>query len=221
MRYLLLLILLLPVISCSDNKTTKTENEKPVPTSTEVPDTASTAPAKTIVKKPALDSALMIVPGQRIGQISLGQTAEVINNKLGKADSGDAAMGKAMAFWYSKGQHKKNYLAVYFFRNFDGGPEDLLARQIRINSPSFKTTDNISPGSNITRIRRNYSLKPIAYYINPKQQRIYIFDDVAKGMAFEVSTPDSICVAIAIHQKGEAITNSYLPVHPDLVYIEK
>ncbi|NDK57537.1 hypothetical protein [Pontibacter fetidus] len=221
MRQLFLFLLLLPILACSDNSTKTPENDKPAPVTTTSPDTTNTPTTKTIVEKPNIDPSFLIVPGQRIGQISLGQTAEKINNTLGKADSGDAAMGKALSFWYGKGRHKQNYVAVYFSRNFDGGPEDLLARQIRVNSSSFKTPESIAPGSRIASIRQNYTLKPIAYYSNPMQQQIYIYDDTAKGIAFEIATSDSSCVAITIHQKGENVTNSYLPVHPDMVRLKE
>ena len=222
MRYLFFLTLILSLLSCSNSSTESAETEQPEKTFPKTPASDTThSDIETIVEKPAIDSTYMIVPGQRIGQISLGETAEKINNTLGKADSGDAAMGKALSFWNGKRQQKQNYVAVFFSRNFDGGPENLLARQIRVNSPSFKTVESIGTGTRLASIKQNYTIQPIAYYLNPQQQRIYIFDDTAKGIAFEVNISDSTCTAVTIHQKGENMTNSYLPVHPDLIRLNE
>ncbi|WP_162428466.1 hypothetical protein [Pontibacter pudoricolor] len=222
MRYFLIAIVILTFLSCSDSgtRTAETEHPQEATNKTSPSDTTPSKP-ETIVATPALDSAFLIVPGQRIGQISLGETAEKITSTLGQPDSGDAAMGKALSFWLGKGRHKQNYVAVYFSRNFDGGPEDLLARQIRVNSPSFKTIENVGIGNNISTIRQHHILQPIAYYLNPQQQRTYIFDDTPAGIAFEITTPDSTCTAITIHQKGENVTNSYLPVYPDLIRLNR
>ena len=49
----------------------------------------------------AQQSAWLIVPGQRIGQIRLESPAQSLA-VLGKPDGGDAAMMKAWRIWYSR-----------------------------------------------------------------------------------------------------------------------
>jgi hypothetical protein len=222
MRHLFIAIVTLSFLSCSDGGTRTAETEHPQEATNNTPpaDTAHSSP-ETIVTEPAPDTAFLILPGQRIGQISLGETSEKITSRLGQPDSGDAAMGKALSFWYGERNRKQHFVAVFFIRGSENGQENMFARQIRVNSPSFKTIANVGAGSNISTIRQHHTLQPIAYYLNPQQQRTYIFDDTAAGIAFEITTPDSTCTAITIHQKGENVTNTYLPVYPDLIRLNK
>ncbi|MBB6612980.1 hypothetical protein H7F15_18205 [Pontibacter sp. Tf4] len=216
MRYLLCLSLLILLQSCSDKNAKTAENHIPEQATTTVPtpDTA-TRTTQPIVEKPTPDTTFLILPGQRIGQVSLGQTAEQVSNILGKPDSGDAAMGKALSYWFGKNR-KNHVVAVYFSRSYTEGPEDnLLVRQVRVNSSAFKTPESLGAGSPIATIRQHYTIAPIAYYQSGRQ-RIYIFDDMAKGIAFETAVSDSSCIAVTIHQAGEDVTNSYLPMHPDM-----
>lgn len=216
MRYLFYTLFIVLLQSCSDKDSKRPENQLPeqAATNTPIPDTTSTPP-QPIVEKATPDSTFLIIPGLRIGQVSLGQTAEQVSNKLGKPDSGDAAMGKALSYWFGKNR-KSHVVAVYFSRSYTDGPEDnLLVQQVRVNSPTFKTPENISAGSSIATIRRHYTIAPIAYY-QAGQQRIYIFDDASKGIAFETAVPDSSCIAVTVHKAGEDVTNSYLPMHPDM-----
>ncbi len=164
----------------------------------------------------------MIVPGQRIGQISLGETAEMVNSKLGQPDSGDAAMGKALTFWINPDEKKvRQYVAVYFVRSTDGAAEAMRAQQIQVSSPAFKTQHGLGTGSKLSNIRGKYKLQPMAYYTNEKQKQVYIYDDEDQGIAFEVTTPDSLCTAITIHKAGESITDTYLPLHPDMIRLKE
>jgi hypothetical protein len=222
MRHLFIAIVLLTSLSCSDGSRRTAETEQPQEAPSNIPSADTTQPdSKPLVDEPAPDTAFRIVPGQRVGQISLGETAEKITSTLGQPDSGDAAMGKALSFWYGKQNRKQHFVAVFFIRGSHNGQENMFARQIRVNSPSFKTIERIGIGNNISTIRQHHSLQPIAYYLNPQQQRTYIFDDTAAGIAFEITTPDSTCTAITIHQKGENVTNSYLPVYPELIRFNK
>ncbi|WP_163916956.1 hypothetical protein [Pontibacter burrus] len=216
MRYLLYILLIVLLQSCSDKDSKRPENQLPeqAATNTSTPDTTS-LPPQPIVEKATPDSTFLIIPGLRIGQVRLNQTAEQVSNKLGKPDSGDAAMGKALSYWFSKSK-RSHVVAVYFSHSYTDGPEDyLLVRQVRVNSPAFRTPENIGAGNNIATIRRHYTIAPIAYY-QVGRQRIYIFDDDAKGIAFEMAVPDSSCIAVTVHKAGEDVTNSYLPMHPDM-----
>ncbi|RAU81463.1 hypothetical protein [Pontibacter arcticus] len=171
------------------------------------------------VTAPAPDSSFMIVPGVSMGQIRVGDTSEKVTATLGKPDSGDAAMGKALSVWVSKKQNAEpqHTVSVFFSRNGTEMPANLFARQIRINSPVFKTPEAIQTGSSLAAIRQHYRVAPFAYYLNKQQQRVYIFDDQAQGIAFEITTPDSTCTAITIHDKTKDITNSYIPLDLELI----
>lgn len=171
---------------------------------------------------PAPDTLYQIIPGQRIGQITVGETTQQVNLRLGQPDSGDAAMGKALAFWLSNAAGEpRHYLAVYFTRS-EGDSPQMLTRQIHVTSPRFSTKNKLHTGSSLKSIRSAFpSVQPIAYYTNDSQKQVYIFDARAEGIAFEIVTADSTCTAITVHEKGEDVTNTYLPLHPDITLLEK
>ncbi|OKL41216.1 hypothetical protein A3841_15480 [Pontibacter flavimaris] len=157
-----------------------------------------------------------------MGHIKLGMAANAVHAILGKQDSGDAAMGKALSFWLSKQEGEpQHYVAVYTVADFGGTDETPRVRQVQVTSPQFQTTDSIGTGKPLPEIRQKYgNLKPLAYFQNEQQQQVYIFDARQQGIAFEVTLPDSLCSAITIHPKGENVTKTYLPLHPDMTRLE-
>jgi hypothetical protein len=153
-------------------------------------------------------NAWKIEPGKSIGLTKIGEpTADVINS-FGKADFGDAAMGKSWAGWYSKKSDTTKYAAVYSTT----GPEGDAAysvKQVRVNSPSFKTSGGIKVGSSYATIKKAYpKISRIAVYENPKtKQRTEIYDEQKKGISFEITSKR--CTAISVHPAGES-ANTYI-----------
>lgn len=215
------LYLSLIIISCLVSCQSQTQEEATAPPAT-APDTATTAAPVPQPSPP--DTLYQIIPGQRIGKVYVGQTTEQVIKLLGQPDSGDAAMGKALSFWLSKSaQEPRHYLAIYFTRSTANSPQ-MLARQIRVNSPRFTTPeDTLRTGSPLKKIRKQHpQLRPIGFYTHPQQQyQVYIYDAPEAGIAFEVRTTDSTCTAITVHQKGEEMTNTYLPLHPDITWLNQ
>ncbi|MCC9136485.1 hypothetical protein ACFSKU_06500 [Pontibacter silvestris] len=190
--------------------------------------TSSTAPTDTTTlettpAKDTTDSLYMIVPGESIGQVEIGSTAEQVSNILSKADSGDAAMGKAVSFWLSNSPDTpKHMVAVYSSRSMGTGNINLRTRQVLVTSPRFTTPDGISTGSTMGEIRQQYNhLKPVGYYPDKQQKRVYIYDDAAQGITFEITETDSTCAAIAVHEKGESMANGYLPIHLNVTWLNQ
>ncbi|MCJ8164822.1 hypothetical protein MKJ04_08195 [Pontibacter sp. E15-1] len=214
MKYPLYLILIFSLLSCQPHDNSSPAEANPVATA----DTAATVPAAPA----APDSAFLIIAGERIGQVQLGMTAEQLNNTLGEADSGDAAMGKALLFWVSKGNSgPRQYVAVYTVNNFDGQDTPPKVQQVQVTSPRFRTASGIGTGNSLPEIRQGYGqLQPLAYYTNAQQQKVYVYDAQPQGIAFEVTVPDSVCSAITVHQPGEDVTGTYLPIHPDMTRLQ-
>lgn len=169
-----------------------------------------------------VDSAFLIIPGERIGKVNVGMLSEELAAVLPEPDSTDAAMGKALLYWLSKESGQQDYLAVYTEADFGSDNPKPTVKQIQVTSPAFQTPDNIHTGTPLSEIREKYTnLKPLAYYQNEAQQQVYIFDDQAAGIAFEVALPDSTCTAITVHQKGKDMTNAYLPLHPGMTKLKQ
>src|SRR5690606_20623318 len=79
---ILYIILSVFIVSCNGKK----ESEEP----------------EDVAVETSVNPRLLIVPGQSIGNISIGMNAGEIEKILGKPDLSDAAMGKAWLTWFSK-----------------------------------------------------------------------------------------------------------------------
>ncbi len=163
-------------------------------------------------------TAWKIEPGKYIGNTKIGATTEEMATLLGPADGGDAAMGKAWGIWYS---HKKDnsidssrYLAVYSVREETNGKEAMVVKQVRVNTPSFKTAKGLKVGSSYIEVKKLFpAIKVVAQYQDKlKGRKITLYDVKKEGIAFEMTTAKGskqVCTAIAIHPEGESI-NTYI-----------
>ncbi|PWV47565.1 hypothetical protein [Chitinophaga sp. S165] len=163
-------------------------------------------------------TAWKIEPGKYIGNTKIGATTEEMATLLGPADGGDAAMGKAWGIWYS---HKKDnsidssrYLAVYSVREETNGKEAMVVKQIRVNTPSFKTARGLKVGSSYIEVKKLHpAIKVVAQYQDKtKGRKITLYDVKKEGIAFEMTTAKGsrqVCTAITIHPEGESI-NTYI-----------
>jgi hypothetical protein len=156
-------------------------------------------------------TAWSIEPGKYIGNTKLGTSTAEIAKLFGNADGGDAAMGKAWGMWYSRKKDKSidssRYLSVYSTR----GDSGMYVRQVRINTASFKTKAGIKVGSSYTSIKKAFPhiSRVAAYEDTIRHKRIDLYDDVKRGIAFELT--GKICTAVTVHESGESV-NTYLPV---------
>jgi hypothetical protein len=163
-------------------------------------------------------TAWRIEPGEYIGNTKIGTTTEEMATLLGPADGGDAAMGKAWGIWYS---HKKDnsidssrYLAVYSVREETAGKEAMIVKQVRVNTPSFKTAKGLKVGSSYIEVKKLFpAIKAVAQYQDKlKGRKITLYDVKKEGIAFEMTTVKGskpVCTAITIHPEGESI-NTYI-----------
>jgi len=216
-QHILYILFLLTLIACN-GKEQETEhvsnNIEPAVTTADTSVAEKPELARTVV-----DSAFLIVPGKQVGKVALGMTTEKVISLIGKPDSGDAAMGKALSFWISNSKRRSyHYLAIFSSLSRDEMPQHVV-RQIQVTSPRFHTPANLSTGDPIAAIRSKLSVLPVAYYLTDDQEKVYIFDDAANGIAFEVSAIDSLCTAITVHEPGKTVQQAYLPIHPDLVQL--
>lgn len=153
-----------------------------------------------------LSSSPGIVPGERLGKVSIGETGESVAAQLGKPKLGDAAMGHFWSTWISHGQ----YLDVYSTR----GEEDVEAhvRLVRATSPSFRTRDGLGPGSPERLVRKAFpAAKRVGSYREaPGKPPTIMFDDAAQGIEYEVR--QGRCVAMAVHERGQSVNEQYAPL---------
>ncbi|SEW31178.1 hypothetical protein [Chitinophaga arvensicola] len=157
----------------------------------------------------AQQNAWLIVPGKSIGQIKLESPAQSLA-VLGKPDGGDAAMMKAWRIWYSRKKDKRidssHMLAVFTAMRTQ---DTQYVKQIRVNSPKFRTAKGVGPGSTIATIKKAYPdiQRVQAYESANKARKIVVFQDTKQGIAFETVNSRSkkpVCSMVVVFDPGES-----------------
>jgi hypothetical protein len=151
-----------------------------------------------------------LVPGVRAGKITIGEDIESVARTLGRSDSGDAAMGHAWQFWFSKGSpgSDRATLGVYSVLNDSATHNEV--REIMVTSRRFVTAAGVGAGSTLEAIEKAYpSLALAATHESANASDVIaIYDDVAGGIAFEIvrkhgaAASTGGCVAVIVHRKG-------------------
>ena len=159
----------------------------------------------------------LLVPGKSAGKTHINQDTEQVFENLGKADGGDAAMGKSVAIWYAHHDSTSYSTAIYATRDMGNSPQALV-RQIRVTSPSFKTKEQIHVTSDLSAISKIFQLQ-IAEKFKDADQEYTVYDS-REGIAFEINE-DKKCVAIIIHEAGKAIPGTYLKFRTTNKFINK
>lgn len=149
-----------------------------------------------------------IIPGKSLGKILLNENATAVLDSLGKPDSGDAAMGKAISTW-KKGDG--NLLTLYTSTQM--GVENFSRiKAIRSLSKDFKTVDNLGVSSSLDDLKRYYRLTPIGKFtFNGKHYFLYT---TPKGIAFEIGM-DQKCNGVLLYLQDTDPENFYIPIYPD------
>lgn len=149
----------------------------------------------------------LVVPGESVGPIRLGQADSALLAQLGEPDYSDAAMGKAVLAWYMSNDSPGYPLSVFTARNM-GNDETARIRQIRITSPYYTTSEGLCANSSLKQISAQYHTEQVDTY--EKDGQHYAIHDTKQGIAFEVDPNDS-CIAIIVYAPG-AGPQSYLPL---------
>ena len=165
----------------------------------------------------ARQSAWRIVPGKSIGQVKLETPAQSLV-VLGKPDGGDAAMMKAWRIWYSRKKDNSidssHMLAVFTAMRTQ---DTQYVKQIRVNSPRFKTVKGVGVGSPIAVIKKAYPGAQLVqtYESANGARRIAVYEDTKLGIAFESSNSRSkkpVCSMVVVFDPGESAAG-YLDFH--------
>jgi len=163
-----------------------------------------------------IDSTKLIIPGNRAGEIFLGQDMQDIFKKMGNADDGDAAMGSALGIWYTKSSSDSTRRdPVTIFSSYrDSNMVVKVVKQLSVSAHEFSTTDGIHTGVKLAELKSVYpSLKISMKYVNEKtKDTLSVYDDRNAGIAFDIQK--DTCSAITIHPKNKPANSTYLSVHP-------
>jgi hypothetical protein len=199
------------LISCGQKNTeTTTDTTTDITTKPTQPDTTIQ-----IQKQPGK----LIVPGESVGNISIGTNAADLEKILGKPDASDAAMGKAWLTWNGERDEHNNATTLNIYTTYqDSTMQQKTVQQIRTTSSLFSTNDGIRVYSSLETIRKEFpEIEKLAHYTDEGRD-IVIYDEIQKGIAFEIAAAgqQQICTGIIIHKKGEVVTNVYIFFHPGM-----
>lgn len=199
MKQILLLSLLIFSISCNNGNKKKEEiKTEPNTSSTEISTNNNNSS----------EEGKLIIPGQRLGNIALNEDATPILDRLGKPDSGDAAMGKAVMVW---DDFEGNMLTLYTTRQM--GVEDFSRiKAIRSLSSQFRTEDNLGVNTPLSELKRYYRLDYAGKFAFDGKH--YILYSTPKGIAFEVGMNQK-CNGILIYPASSEPNETYLPIYSD------
>lgn len=155
---------------------------------------------------------VLIVPGKRLGMVTLNQDAKPVFDHFGKPDTGEASMGKASATWHIKTNDQKSVLTIFTTRKM--GVENFSRiKFVRTTSTVFKTKNGIGVGSTLKSIETQFELKKIGSFI--ENGKTYSLEGTAKGIAFEIG-PDKKCHGIVVHPKNLKANETYIPIYENL-----
>lgn len=172
-------------------------------------DSAATAIRTDTLTDKQVTSQRLISPGNNIGETSINERMATVFNRLGKPDSSDAAMGSALAIWYA--DHKRDgYKTIIFSGHKYNNKKDVFqyVKRILVTSPYFRTTEGLGVGSTFEQIRNQYKLKVGNGYTD-KGIQMSVYDDISKGISFEIDPTTGTCAGVIIQKPGDA-ASSYL-----------
>lgn len=150
-----------------------------------------------------------IIPGERLGTILINENATAVLDSLGKPDSGDAAMGKAVATWH---EDSENLLSLYTTTKM--GVEDFSRiKGIRTFSPKYRTDTNIGVNSSLNEIRKQFELKKVGTF--NYGGKVYTLYATEKGIGFEIDENQENH-GIVLTEQGTTPNQNYLTFYPDL-----
>jgi hypothetical protein len=153
--------------------------------------------------------AQLVVPGRSLGSLKIGADVAAMA-AYGPADYGDAAMQKAWATWFGSG-HPAAQLDVYSTM-IPGQDTHKSVQVIRATSAYFRLANGLRNGSTLRQIQAYYGKLPLATSYQLKTGPRYLYDDVKRGIAFELDGQKSAshCRALVVHQPGQAAVKTYL-----------
>lgn len=161
----------------------------------------------------------IILPGEKVGHITIEANAADLDSILGAPDRSDAAMGKAWLTWMGKRDDHNNETQLDIYTTYsDSTMSKKTVQQIRTTSSYFSTVSGIHVYSDLEKIREAFPpIQKVATY-REGEREFQVYDDREGGIAFEIVTAgaEDICTGIIVHLKGKPVTDTYMYLHPDM-----
>lgn len=161
------------------------------------------------------DERILLVPGEALGKVQIGQDIADLGKLLGKPDAGDAAMGKAWGIWYDMATIEQVVKYAVYSTYKDSTMTSKVVRQIRTESARFETKNELSVSSSLAEFKKDFPSLVSAgmYYRKSKGDTVKIFDSQDEGIAIE--TVGAKCSAIIVHKRAEYMADSFYTIDSD------
>ena len=150
----------------------------------------------------------VVVPGLRVGTVSLMEKLSSVKSELGSLSFEDAAMGRLWATWVVDPPDGR--IAVFCLR-----PDEhtFVVQRILVTSPKYATASGISVGSTFSQINKLFPemTEGATYQSSFQKRRITVYHCSARGIAFEFPAepkPSEQCIGFIIHPMGMTITGN-------------
>ena len=153
--------------------------------------------------------AQLVVPGRRLGNLKLGADVATLA-PYGPAAYGDNAMQKGWNTWFGAG-HPPAQLDVYSAL-VPGQDAHKSVQVVRATSTYFRLANGLRNGSTLRQVQACYGRLPLTATYQLKVGKRYLYDDVRRGIAFELdgTASTSRCRALVVHKPGQAAAHIYL-----------
>ena len=163
---------------------------------------------------PRKDTQDLVAEGASIGQVRIGENLDDVIHDLGPPSTSDDAMGKSLCTW--KG-HGASFLQVYAARDFGHDGDRALVREIRTNSPVFRTVAGLGVGTPLSAFTIRYGYMTAVGTYDFNGGRATVFDVPKRGVAFDLFPVhgNAHCIAVTVCIPGENPAATYLPILPD------
>lgn len=208
----LLGVLFLVVSACANQSQNESTNDS---LSTDSAGLTDSVIADTVISKFTDQETIRVVAGNSIGDFLIGQEVEESNlfNRLGEVDSADAAMCKSWSMWYFDDEVNGAGREFDLYSACDADIDMRKSIQImRLSNIEFELDNGISLGDDLSVLKESYpNANELIYTDASNGAIIQVFDDVAEGIAFELS--NDVVRAVIVHVPDQSIENMYLPFY--------
>ena len=156
-----------------------------------------------------LPPAQLVVPGRSLGSLKLEADVATMAS-YGPAAYGDNAMMKGWSTWFGTG-HPPAQLDVYSTMT-PGQDTHKSVQVVRATSTYFRLANGLRNGSTLHQVQECYGKLPLTATYKLSAGKRYLYDDVKRGIAFELDgqASTSHCQALVVHLPGKPAAQIYL-----------
>ncbi|WP_116125654.1 hypothetical protein [Lewinella sp. IMCC34183] len=176
-------------------------------------DTVASATQETAAPERPVDSTLLIVPGHRLGPLTVLQRMDSVANTIGTPTFSDSGAGTTVSTYrLADGADSAELVLILTFEPTDNMRKDLQVA--RTTARKFHDSYGIGVGSQREELESRYNLEgPLSTFaVAGDSVRLY---DTGTGLSFEFDARGT-CRGLAVHAQSRYPTSNYRPDYPEM-----